>query len=52
MTEIACMAPGGLMEQRQFLFAFLGASETIELSKEYLYLFRGDGEVLSFAPIE
>jgi heat shock protein HslJ len=51
MTEMACMAPEGLMEQELVLLEFLSMVERLELSEGSLVLFRGDGEALSFDPV-
>ena len=48
MTEMACMAPEGLMDQEQALLAFLGNAETFELSDGRLILSISNGETLVF----
>jgi heat shock protein HslJ len=48
MTEMACLEPEGLMEQEQYLLAFLDDIVRYELEERQLFLFRADGEALSF----
>jgi len=48
MTEMACMAPEGLMDQEQALLALLGNAETFELSDGRLILSIANGETLVF----
>ena len=52
MTEMACLEPEGLMEQEQYLLAFLGDIVRYELDEQQLFLFRSDGEALSFNAVQ
>lgn len=52
MTEMACMEPEGLMEQEQYLLAFLSDGERFELKDGQLFIYRADGEALSFDSTE
>jgi heat shock protein HslJ len=52
MTEMACLDPEGLMEQEIYLLAFLGDIMRYDLDERQLFLFRADGEALSFNAVQ
>jgi heat shock protein HslJ len=52
MTEMACLEPQGLMEQEQYLLEFLSTIVRYEMDERQLFLFRADGEALSFNAVQ
>lgn len=49
ITEMACLEPEGVMDQELKFVQFLQDGETFQLEEGQLYIFRADGEALTFA---